>query len=81
MASSHPQTVEVRYRLLTVPDINLDGEDSLKSTIVENPQLVISGSATSSSCFNKGGRRQSSNLSDRASLINCYNGGNNYNEL
>ena len=36
---------KISYRLVAVPDINVDGEDSLISTIVENPQLVIPGSA------------------------------------
>ena len=57
------------------------GEDSLTSTIVENPQLVIPESATSSSSLNEGGRGQSSIFSDSASLINCENGGKNSNEL
>ena len=45
---------KISYCLGTVPDINVDGEDSLTSTIVENPQLVIPGSATSSSSLNEG---------------------------
>ena len=61
---------KISYRLVAGPDINIDGEDSLTSTIVENPQLVIPGSATSSSSLNEGGRRKSSNFSDTASLIN-----------
>ena len=72
---------KMSYCLVAVPDINVDGEDSLTSTIVENPKLVISGSATSSSSLNERGRRQSSNFSGRASLINCDNGGKNSNEL
>ena len=39
---------KISYRLVAVPDINIDDEDSLTSTIVENPQLVIPESATSS---------------------------------
>ena len=35
-----------------------------------NPQLVILGSTTSNSSLNEGGRRQSSNFSNRARLIN-----------
>ena len=30
--------VKLSYRLVAVPNINVDGEDSLTSTIVENPQ-------------------------------------------
>ena len=37
---------KISYRLIAVPDINIDGEDSLTSTIVENPQLVNPKSAT-----------------------------------
>ena len=66
---------KLSYRLVAVPDINIDGEDSLTSTIAENPQSVIPRSATSSSTLNEGGRRQAGNFSDRASLINCDNGG------
>ena len=72
---------KVSYRLVAVPDINIDVEDLLTSTIVENPQLVIPGSTMSSSSLNEGGRRQLSNFSDKASLINCDNGGKNSNEL
>ena len=36
---------KISYRLVAVPDINVDSEDSLISTIVENIQLVIPGSA------------------------------------
>ena len=46
---------KISYRLVAVPDINIDGEDSLTSTIVENPPLVIPESATSSSSLNEGG--------------------------
>ena len=60
---------------MAVPDINVDGEDSLTSTMVENPQLVIPGSTTSSSSLNEGERRQSSNFPDRARLISCDNDG------
>ena len=71
---------KISYRLVAVPDISTDGEDSLTSTIVENPQLVIPGSATSSSSLNEEGRRHSSNFSERVSLINCDNDGKNSNE-
>ena len=64
-----------------MPDINVDGEDSLTSMIVENPELVIPGSATSSNSLHEEGCRQSSNFSVRASLISCDNGGKTYNEL
>ena len=59
--------------LVTIPDINVDGKDSLTSAMVENPQLVIPGSETSSSSLNKGECRYSSNFSDRTSLINRDN--------
>ena len=36
---------KISYRLVAVPDINIDGGDSLTSTFVENPQLVTPGSA------------------------------------
>ena len=72
---------KLSYRLVVVPDVNADGEDSLTSTMVENPQLVIPGSATLSSSLNEWGRRQLSNFSDRARLINCDNGGKNSNQL
>ena len=72
---------KISYRLVAIPDINIVGEDSLTSTIVENLQLVIPESATSTSSLNKGGRQQSSNFSDRASLSSCDNGGKNSNEL
>ena len=32
---------KISYRLVAVPDINVDGEDSLISTMGENPQLVF----------------------------------------
>ena len=73
--------VKISYRLVAVPDINIDDEDSLTSTIVENAQLVIPGSAASISSLNEGGRRQSNNFLEWASLINCDNDGKNYNEL
>ena len=47
---------KLSYRLIAVPDINVDGEDSLTSTIVENLRLVISQSAVPSSYLNEGGR-------------------------
>ena len=72
---------KISYRLVAAPDTNIDGEDSLTSSMVENPQLVIHEPVTSSSSLNEGGRRQSSNFSDRASLLNCENGGKNSNEL
>ena len=56
---------KISYSLVAVLDINIDGEDSLTPTIVENPQLVTPGSATSSSSLNEGGRRQPSNFSER----------------
>ena len=71
---------KISYRLVAVPDISTDGEDSLTSTIVENPQLVIPGSATSSSSLNEEGRRHSSNFSEGVSLINCDNDGKNSDE-
>ena len=71
---------KLSYRLVAVPDINVDGGDSLTSTIVKNPQLETPGLTSSSSSLNKRGRRQSSNFSDRASLINCGNGGKNSNK-
>ena len=71
----------ISYRLVAVPDISVDGEDSLTSTIVENPQLVIPGSASSSSSFNKERRQQLSNFSNRASLINRDNDGKNSSEF
>ena len=46
---------KISYRLVAVPHINIDAEDSLTSTIVENSQLVIPGSATSSNSLNEGG--------------------------
>ena len=55
---------KISYRLVAVPDINIDGEDSLTSTITENPQLVIPGLAVSSSSLNEGGCRQWSNFLD-----------------
>ena len=55
----------ISYRLAAVPDINIDGEDSLTLTVVENPQLVTPGSATPSSSLNEGGRRELSNFSER----------------
>ena len=69
------------YSSVAVSDINEDGNDSLTSIRVQNAQLVNSGLATSSSYLNEGRRRLSSNFSDRASLINCDNGGENSNEL
>ena len=72
---------KLSYCLVAVPDISVDGEDLLTSTIVENPQLVIPGSAVSSSSLNERVRRQLSNFSNRASLINCDNGGKNSNQL
>ena len=47
---------KLSYRLVAVPDINVDGEDSLTSTIVENPRLVIPQLAVPSSYLNEGGR-------------------------
>ena len=58
---------KISYRLVAVPDINIDGEDSLTSNFAENPQLVTPGSATPSSSLNEGGRQQSTNLSERDS--------------
>ena len=46
---------KLSYRLVAVPDINVDGEDSLTSTIVENPRLVIPQLAVPSSYLNEGG--------------------------
>lgn len=71
---------KICYRLVATPDINVDDEDWLTSTVVENPQLVIPGSATSSSSLNKGRCWRSSNFSNRASLIND-NGGKSSSEL
>ena len=61
---------KISYRLVAVPDINMDGKDSLTSTIVDNPQLVTPGSATPSSSLNEGGRQQSSNFSERERQLN-----------
>lgn len=72
---------KISYCLVTIPDINVDGKDSLTSAMVENPQLVIPGSGTSNSYLNQGGRRQSSKFSERDSLINCNNGEKTSNEL
>ena len=72
---------KVSYRLVAVSDININSEDSLTSTIVEKPQLVIPWSGTSNSYLNQGGRRQSSKFSERDSLINCNNGEKTSNEL
>ena len=58
---------KISYRLVAVPDINVDGEDSLISTMGENPQLVFPWSAASSSSLNEKGRQQSTNFSSRAS--------------
>ena len=38
---------KISYRLVAVPDVNIDGEDLLTSNRVENPQLVIPASANS----------------------------------
>ena len=46
---------KLSYRLVAVPDIHVDGEDSLTSTIVENPRLVIPQLAVPSSYLNEGG--------------------------
>ena len=56
---------KISYRLAAVPDITIDGDDSLTSTIVENPQLVTPGPATPSSSLNEGGHRQSSKFSEK----------------
>ena len=58
---------KISYRLVAVPDINVDGEDSLISTIGENPQLVFPWLAASSSSLNERGRQQSTNFSNTAS--------------
>ena len=49
---------KISYRLVAVRDISVDGEGSLTSAIVENPQLLIRGSAASSSSLNERGGRQ-----------------------
>ena len=53
---------KISYRLVAVPGINIDGEDSLTSIFVENPQSVTPGWATPSSSLNEGGRQHSSNF-------------------
>ena len=72
---------KISYRLVALPDIYVDGEDSLTLTIIENLQLVTPGSATSNSSFSEGGRRQVSNFSVRTILITLDNSGKNSNEL
>ena len=61
--------------------LNILGECSLTSTIVDNPQLVIPGSATSTIPWNEGWIRQSKNFSNTVSLINRDNDGKNFREL